>query len=42
MPLGSLTLSANRSILENDSLVSDSEFGVAAISLATLMIEEAQ
>ncbi len=42
MLLGSLILTVNRSILENDAVVSNSEFGVAAISLATSIIEEAQ
>ncbi len=42
MPLGSLILTANRSILENDDVVLNSEFGVVAISLATLIIEEAR
>ncbi len=40
--LGLLILTANSSILENDKVVSNSEFGVAAISIATSIIEEAQ
>lgn len=40
--LGLLILTANSSILENDRVVSNSEFGVAAVSIATSIIEEAQ
>ena len=40
--LGIIILSANTTFLENEKVVTDSEFGVAAISLATSIIEEAQ
>ena len=40
--LGTIILSTNRSVLSNEQTVMDSEFGVAAISLATSLVEEAQ
>ncbi len=40
--LGVIILSANSTFLQNEKVVTDSEFGVAAISLATSLIEEAQ
>jgi hypothetical protein len=40
--LGIVILSANSTLLQNDDVVKDSEFGVAAISLATSMVEEVQ
>lgn len=40
--MGTIILSANSTILENDRVMMDSEFGVASISLATSLIEEVQ
>ncbi len=40
--LGIIVFSANSTILQNDDIIKDSEFGVAAISLATSLIEEVQ
>jgi len=40
--LGTIILSTNNNLLSNEQTVMDSEFGVAAISLATSMVEEAQ
>jgi len=42
MVLGIIILSANSTLLENERVVMDSEFGVAAISLATSLVEEIQ
>lgn len=38
--LGLIILSANSSLLDNEQVVMDSEFGVASISLATSLMEE--
>ena len=40
--MGTIILSANSTLLENDRVMMDSEFGVASISLATSLIEEVQ
>lgn len=40
--LGIIIYSANSTLLQNDDIVKGSEFGVAAISLATSLIEEVQ
>ena len=40
--LGIIIFSANSTLLQNDDIVKDSEFGVAAISLATSLVEEVQ
>lgn len=40
--LGTIILSTNSSLLSNEQTVMDSEFGVAAISLATSLVEEVQ
>ncbi len=40
--LGIIILSANASFHENERVVTDSEFGIAAVSLATSLIEEAE
>lgn len=40
--LGIIIFSANSTMAENDIVVKDSEFGVAAISLATSLIEEVE
>ena len=40
--LGTIILSTNSTLLNNEQIVMDSEFGVAAISLATSLVEEAQ
>jgi len=40
--LGIIILSANSTLFDNEQTVRDSEFGVAAISLATSLVEEAQ
>lgn len=40
--LSIVLLSANATFLQNDDVVKDSEFGVAAISLATSLVEEVQ
>jgi len=40
--LGVIIFSANSTLLQNDDIVKDSEFGVAAISLATSLVEEVQ
>lgn len=42
MLLGVIILNANSSMLDNEQVVMDSEFGVAAISLATSLVEEIQ
>jgi hypothetical protein len=42
MLLGTIILTANTSMLDNEQVVMDSEFGVASISLATSLIEEIQ
>jgi hypothetical protein len=40
--LSLIILSANSNLLENEQVVMDSEFSIAAISLSTSLIEEAQ
>ncbi len=40
--LGIIILSANTTFRENEKVVTDSEFGIAAVSLATSLIEEAE
>lgn len=40
--LGVIILTANTAILDGEQVVMDSEFGVAAISLATSLVEEIQ
>jgi len=40
--LGIIILSANTTFRENERVVTDSEFGIAAVSLATSLIEEAE
>ena len=40
--LGTIILNTNSNLLSNEQVVMDSEFGVAAISLATSLVEEAQ
>ncbi|HCV42451.1 MAG TPA: hypothetical protein DGH68_03135 [Bacteroidetes bacterium] len=40
--LGIIIFSANSNMLENEKVVMDSEFGIAAISLATSLVEEAE
>lgn len=40
--LGIIILSANTTFHENEKVVTDSEFGIAAVSLATSLIEEAE
>jgi len=40
--LGIIILSANSTFRENERVVTDSEFGIAAVSLATSLIEEAE
>lgn len=40
--LGMIILSANGTFRENERVVTDSEFGIAAVSLATSLIEEAE
>jgi hypothetical protein len=40
--LGLIILTANSAMLSNEQVVMDSEFGVAAISLATSLVEEIQ
>jgi hypothetical protein len=40
--LGTIILNTNSNLLTNEQTVMDSEFGVAAISLATSLVEEAQ
>ncbi len=40
--LGIIILSANSTFHENEKVVTDSEFGIAAVSLATSLIEEAE
>ena len=42
MLLGIIILTANSTMLDNEQVVMDSEFGVAAISLATSLVEEVQ
>lgn len=40
--LSIIILSANSTLVQNDDVIKDSEFGVAAISLATSLVEEVQ
>jgi len=40
--LGIILLSANTAFLQNDTVIKESEFGVAAVSLATSLVEEVQ
>jgi hypothetical protein len=42
MLLGLIILTTNSTMLDNEQVVMDSEFGVAAISLATSLVEEIQ
>lgn len=42
MLLGTIILTANGAMLNNEQVVMDSEFGVASLSLATSLIEEIQ
>lgn len=39
--LGILTLNANRTVMETNDVTNSSEFGIAAVSLATSLVEEA-
>src|SRR5437867_4047839 len=40
--IGIIIFSASSTLLQNDDTIKDSEFGVAAISLATSLVEEVQ
>lgn len=42
MLLGTIILTANSAMLNNEQVVMDSEFGVASLSLATSLVEEVQ